>query len=476
MQPDKRLSRIVGALVGVAIFASPISPPAFAQARRVVPESAEGMKQSFAPVVKRAAPAVVNVYVSRRVRQMVSPFADDPFFGRFFGEQFGIPRDRVQNSLGSGVIVSPDGLAVTNYHVIQAGESDITVALSDGREFPAEMILKDEQTDLVVLKLKAKGVNFPSIQFADSDSLEVGDLVLAIGDPFGVGQTVTSGIVSALARSKLGISDYQSFIQTDAAINPGNSGGALVDMEGRLVGINTAILSRSGGSHGIGFAIPANVVRLVVDAALRGGKVQRPWFGASLQPVTSDIADSLGLDRPRGALIRNVHPKGPAAKAGLKAGDVVMSVDGYDVQDPRALTYRFSTKGVGGVAELRFMRQGQAFVAKVSRVPALEDPPRDARDLTGRHPLSGTRVANLSPAVAEELGIDADGNGVIVLDVKANTPAARIGVKRGDIVLGVNEDRIPSVAALVGALSRSSGGWRLSFEREGKVYNLAIQG
>jgi Do/DeqQ family serine protease len=475
MQQDKDFSRLIGALAA-AILVGFVAMPAIAQSKRAVPESPAGMKQSFAPVVKRAAPAVVNVYVSRRVRQMASPFADDPFFGRFFGERFGVPRERMQNSLGSGVIVSPDGLAVTNYHVIQAGEADITVALSDGREFPAEVIVKDEQTDLVVLRLKARGVNFPSIEFADSDGLEVGDLVLAIGDPFGVGQTVTSGIVSALARSKLGISDYQSFIQTDAAINPGNSGGALVDMDGRLVGINTAILSRSGGSHGIGFAIPANVVKLVVDAALQGGKVQRPWFGASLQPVTSDLADSLGLDRPSGALIRSVHPKGPAAKAGLKAGDVVVSVDGREVDDPRAVTYRFSTKGIGGAAELGFMRQGKAYVAKVSRVPAIEDPPRDARDLTGRHPLSGARVANLSPAVAEELGIEADGSGVIVLEVKSDTPAARIGLRRGDIVLGVNEDRIPSVAALVGALSGSSGGWRLSFEREGRVYNLAIQG
>ena len=214
---------------------------------------------------------------------MVSPFFDDPFFGRLFGERFGIPRERIQNSLGSGVLVSPEGVVVTNNHVIQgSGDTEITVALTDGREFPAKLILKDEQTDLAVLRLDAGGVQFSSIEFSDSDSLEVGDLVLAIGDPFGVGQTVTSGIVSALARTQVGISDYQFFIQTDAAINPGNSGGALVDMDGRLVGINTAIFSKSGGSHGIGFAIPSNMVRLVVQSALKGGKVQRPWLGATL--------------------------------------------------------------------------------------------------------------------------------------------------------------------------------------------------
>ena len=466
----------LSSLLAVLLAAFATSPAA-AQEQRVVPESAPAMKQSFAPVVKRAAPAVINVYVSRKVKQIVSPFADDPFFSRLFGDNFGIPRERIQNSLGSGVLVSPDGLAVTNNHVIQgSGEAEITVALSDGREFPAKVILKDEKTDLVVLRLDAQGVTFPAIDFSDSDSLEVGDLVLAIGDPFGVGQTVTSGIVSALARTQVGISDYQFFIQTDAAINPGNSGGALVDMDGHLVGINTAIFSRSGGSHGIGFAIPSNMVRLVVQAALQGGTVQRPWFGASLQPVTSDLAESLGLDRPGGALIKGVHAMGPAARAGLKAGDVVVSIDGKRVQDPQALQYRFVTKGLGGSAELGIMRHGQARTAKVPMVAAVEDPPRDERDVDGRNPLVGAKVANLSPAVAEELGIEEEGPGVVVLDVKPNTPAARLGVKRGDLVIGLNNDKVTSVAGLVKALGASPEGWRLSFQREGQVYNLAIQG
>jgi Do/DeqQ family serine protease len=460
-----------------ALVAFAAAPAPAQQPQRVVPESAAAMQQSFAPVVKRAAPAVINVYVSRKVKQIVSPFADDPFFSRLFGNNFGIPRERIQNSLGSGVLVSPDGLAVTNNHVIQGrGEAEITVALSDGREFPAEVILQDEKTDLVVLRLEATGVTFPAVDFADSDSLEVGDLVLAIGDPFGVGQTVTSGIVSALARTQVGISDYQFFIQTDAAINPGNSGGALVDMNGHLVGINTAIFSRSGGSHGIGFAIPSNMVRLVVQAALQGGKVQRPWFGASLQSVTSDLAESLGLDRPGGALIKSVQAKGPAAGAGLKAGDVVVSIDGKRVQDPQALQYRFVTKGLGGAAELGIMRHGQAMKAKVPMVAAVEDPPRDERELDGRHPLAGAKVANLSPAVAEELGIEEEGPGVVVLGVESNTPAARLGVRRGDLVIALNNDRVTSVAGLARALGGSQRGWRLSFQREGQVYNLAIQG
>jgi Do/DeqQ family serine protease len=451
--------------------------PAEAEPQRVVPESQGAIKQSYAPVVKRVAPAVVNVYVSRKVKQIVSPFSDDPFFSRLFGDNFGIPRERIQNSLGSGVLVSPEGLAVTNNHVIQgSGEAEITVALSDGREFPAKVILKDERSDLVVLRLDAKGVKFPSIEFGDSDDLEVGDLVLAIGDPFGVGQTVTSGIVSALARTQVGISDYQFFIQTDAAINPGNSGGALVDMDGRLAGINTAIFSSSGGSLGIGFAIPSNMVRLVVQAALQGGTVQRPWFGASLQPVTSDLAESLGLDRPIGALVKGVHAKGPAAQAGLRAGDVVVSIDGKEVQDPRALQYRFATKGLSGSAELGVIRQGKPLKATVALVAAIEDPPRDTRDLSGRQPLAGAKVANLSPAVAEEIGIDEDGSGVVVLDVAQNTPAAQFGFKRGDILVGVNDDKVSSVKDLAAALARSPSGWRLSFQREGKVFNLAIQG
>jgi Do/DeqQ family serine protease len=466
-----------GSALALAAVAFVHVVPTESQTQRVVPESQAAIKQSFAPVVKRAAPAVVNVYVSRRVKQVVSPFANDPFFSRLFGDNFGIPRERIQNSLGSGVIVSPDGVAVTNNHVIEgSGEAEITVALSDGREFPAKVILKDERADLVVLRLQAKGVTFPSLQFSDSDSLEVGDLVLAIGDPFGVGQTVTSGIVSALARTQVGISDYQFFIQTDAAINPGNSGGALVDMDGRLAGINTAIFSKSGGSQGIGFAIPSNMVRLVVQAALQGGKVQRPWFGASLQPVTPDLADSLGLDRPTGALIKEVHANGPAAQAGLRPGDVVLSVDGKPVQDPRAFQYRFATKGLSGSCELGFMRQGRPFKATITLVPAIEDPPRDTRDLKGRHPLSGATVANLSPAVAEELGLDDEEKGVVVLDVAPSTAAARFGFRRGDIVVGLNNERMTSVETLVQALNQAPGGWRLSFERGGQVYNIAIQG
>ncbi|MGH6747805.1 MAG: Do family serine endopeptidase [Methyloceanibacter sp.] len=459
-------------VIGVGALA-----PAYAQ-QRAVPESQVTIKQSFAPVVKRAAPAVVNVYVQHRVEQMVSPFGDDPIFGQLFGERFGVPRQRIENSLGSGVLVDPSGLVVTNNHVIQgSGEEQITVALSDGREFPAKVVLKDEHIDLAVLRLDANGAQFPVIQFADSDGLEVGDLVLAIGDPFGVGQTVTSGIVSALARTQVGISDYQFFIQTDAAINPGNSGGALVDMDGKLAGINTAIFSRTGGSLGIGFAIPSNMVRLVVQSALKGGTVQRPWLGATLQPVTPDIADSLGLPTPSGALVAKVAAEGPAAKAGLVAGDVVVGVDDKEVKDPQGFEYRFMTKGIGGSAELNVLRKGQKLKTTIALLAPVEDPPRDARELVGHHPLSGCKVANLSPAVAQEVGLDDDSRqGVVVLDVKDKTPAARLGMKRGDIVVGLNNQKVASVAQLAAALDLSGDAWRLSLERDGKLFNIAISG
>jgi S1-C subfamily serine protease len=248
-------------------------------------------------------------------------------------------------------------------------------------------------------------------------------------------------------------------------------------MDGRLAGINTAIFSKSGGSHGIGFAIPSNMVRLVVQSALKGGKVQRPWFGAALQPVTPDIADSLGLDAPSGALVAKVHAKGPAAKAGLLAGDIVVSVDDKPVQNPQGFQYRFVTKGIGGAAELGVLRKGQRVKTTITLVAPVEDPPRDARDLRGRHPLTGCTVANLSPAVAQEVGVDDDTRaGVVVLEVKEKTPAARLGVRRGDIVVALNNEKVISVQQLVTVLELGGGGWRLSVERGGKVFNLAIQG
>ncbi|WP_436642014.1 DegQ family serine endoprotease [Microbaculum sp. FT89] len=449
--------------------------PASAQTK-VVPDSEAAITYSYAPIVKQAAPAVVNVYSSRVVRQSnMPPFFNDPFFRRFFGgpDAFG-QRERVQKSLGSGVVVDPSGFVVTNAHVID-GADEVKVALSDRREFEAEVVLKDERTDLAVLKIEGDKP-FPALEFADSDALEVGDIVLAIGDPFGVGQTVTSGIVSALARTQVGVSDYGFFIQTDAPINPGNSGGALLDMHGRVVGINTAIYSRSGGSHGIGFAIPANMVRLVVASAQSGGDLMRPWFGASVQEVTPDIADSLGMERPVGVLVANLHPKGPAAIAGLKTGDVIVAVEGNEVLDPNAFRYRIATRGVDTETTLDVISRGETQTIKVALIAPPEEPARDARDLDGPSPLTGIRAANLSPAVAEELSLDSEATGVVVVSLRRGSPAQRVGFRVGDTIYEINGETIETSEQLDAYVKERRRSWQVTIVRDGRMVTSVFGG
>lgn len=462
-------------LLIAALFLTPLA--AQAEPARMVPSSRAEVQLSYAPVVEKAAPAVVNVYSKRVVQERPSPFSNDPFFQRFFGDRysFGVPRERVQQSLGSGVIVREDGIIVTNNHVVAEGES-FTVALADRREFDAELVLADERTDLAVLRIDPKGERLPALTFKDSDGVLVGDLVLAIGNPFGVGQTVTSGIVSALARTQVGVSDYQFFIQTDAAINPGNSGGALVTMDGELIGINTAIFSQSGGSIGIGFAIPANMVRSVVESAVDGGSVQRPWFGASLQAVTSDLAESLGLDRPGGALVQDVYPGGPAARAGLRIGDVIRAVDGREVLDPQSVRYRLATKGIGGQIEVEYLRGGRAGAARLALEKPPEDPPRNVMELTGRHPFSGTTVGNLSPAFADELRLDPFARGVVVLRVERGSTAQRIGVRPGDIILSIGGEDVGDVSALQRLVAGARSQWEFRIKRGDEVFSATVRG
>jgi Do/DeqQ family serine protease len=463
------------AAAGIVGYLGPRPDQAYAQ-ERVPPPSREAAQFSFAPIVKKAAPAVVNVYVRTHVQASVSPFADDPFFRRFFGERFGMPQDRVQNSLGSGVIVTAEGVVVTNTHVIKGGAgTEIKVALADKREFDARVIVQDEKTDVAVLKIEGGDGRFPSLEFADSDSLEVGDMVLAIGNPFGVGQTVTSGIVSALGRSEVGESDAQVFIQTDAAINPGNSGGALVDMSGSLVGINTAIFSRSGGSHGIGFAIPANLVRLYVDSALSGRKFEKPWLGAKLESVTRETAEGLGLDRVAGALVTRVSDSGPAAEAGLQSGDVIIAVDGFDVSDARAVTYRLTTRGVGSRSRLDLLRKGQPTTVAVALRAAPQAGREDIRNLSGQHPLDGARVANLLPSIADELGV-AEEEGVVILSVRSGSLASSMGFRPGDIVVNVGRAPISSVNELERAVRQRQRVWRIEVKRGDRILQLQIAG
>jgi len=463
--------RVCAAFILAVVAAFVPSLQSAAGQERRVPSGAAEVQLSFAPVVRRVAPAVVNVYAARVVENH-NPFMNDPFFRQFFGA---VPREQVQRSLGSGVIVDPSGLVVTNHHVIE-GASAVKISLADKREFEAEIVLKDERSDLTVLRIKGANERFPVLEFGNSDELQVGDIVLAIGDPFGVGQTVTHGIVSAVARTQVGISDYRFFIQTDAAINPGNSGGALVDANGRLIGINTAIYSRSGGSQGIGFAIPANMVRVVVASARGGsGAVKRPWLGAKLQEVTPEIAESLGLKRPSGALVANVAAGGPAARAGIKTGDLIVSIDGTLVEDPNAFDYRFATKALGGTAQIGLFRQGKEVTVPVA-LQGLPDTPRNEVEIHGRSPFLGVTVASLSPALADELRLDPQTEGVVVTAVADNSPARTVGFQKGDIVVLVNNQKIAKPADLDRIVNAGSRQWRITIERGGQQISVVFNG
>ena len=366
---DIKDSMRIVALIAALLLGAPASAEV-----RAAPESAAEVTLSFAPVVRRAAPAVVNVYTRKLTRRRASPFAGNPFFDQFLRDFGAPPRRRVENSLGSGVIMRPDGVVVTNAHVVE-NAVEIRVALTDRREFDAEAIFFDKAIDLAVLRLKGAH-DLPSLELRDPDTLEVGDLALAIGNPFGVGQTVTSGIISGLAR-KAGMRGGGYFVQTDAAINPGNSGGALVDMQGRLIGVNTAILSRGGGSVGIGFAIPSSLVARAVESALSGATaLVQPWSGVRAQQVTDDIARAMGLKRAAGVVIAGVHPLSPMLRAGLQVGDVVVALNGDPVDTVQEFQFRLAALGVGGQATVGYLRRGEAREAVMDLAP----PPRELRN------------------------------------------------------------------------------------------------
>jgi Do/DeqQ family serine protease len=469
------LTRVVMAALALLGGAGLAAGPASAQ-RRELPPTREAVQFSFAPIAKKAAPAVVNVYVRARVSTFVSPFADDPLFRRFFGERFGMPQERIQNSLGSGVIVAPEGVVVTNTHVVKiGGAAEIRIALADRREFDAKVVQLDDKSDIAVLRIEGGEGRFPYLEFENSDAVEVGDMVLAIGNPFGVGQTVTSGIISALGRTEVGNSDAQVFIQTDAAINPGNSGGALVDMAARVVGINTAIFSRSGGSHGVGFAVPSNMVRLVVDSAIAGHKLERPWLGAKLDTMTREMAEAMGIARVAGAIVTRVYDAGPAAQAGLQAGDVIVAVDGYEVADARAILYRLTTRGVGNHCRLDVVRKGQQLSLEVALRAAPQAGKDDVRNLSGAHPFDGARVSNILPAIADELGLE-NQEGVVILQARPDSKAARIGFQPGDIIEQVGRKKIDTVGELEAVLRERQQVWLVQLRRGNQSVRLQLAG
>ena len=447
--------------------------PAAAEPKQV-PQNRDEVTLSFAPVVKKAAPAVVNVYASRTEKVQRNPLFDDPVFQQFFGAgPQSQQRSQTMRSLGSGVIVDGTGLVVTNYHVIDQ-MTDVKVALSDQSEYPAQIVLRDQRNDLAVLKIKGDGP-FPTMELGSSDAVEVGDVALAIGDPFGVGQTVTQGIISATARANTGQGVGAFYLQTDASINPGNSGGALVDTHARLVGINSAIFSQSGGSVGIGFAIPVDVVKIVAAAAKAGDKVvHRPWLGASLQGVTYDIAETFGMNRPIGALVTDVVDHGPAEAAGVQRGDLLTAIDGKLIESPESFGFRFGTRPIGGTADLTVRRGAKTMHSKIALERAPATPKPDKVTLSGDSPFAGLTAVNLSPAIEEELSSPLNRDGVVVLGVAPESNAAAVAFQKGDMILAINDTPIKTTRNLQAATGGQHDYWKLWLLRGSEVINTVL--
>ncbi len=381
------------------------------------------------------------------------PFMDDPMFRRFFGD----PEDgtqRTNNSLGSGVIISSDGYIITNNHVVEDAR-DIRVTLAGEREYEAEVIGTDPRSDVALIKVAAK--DLPAIVVADSDELRVGDQVMAIGNPFGVGQTVTKGIVSALGRS-IGLIDYEDLIQTDASINPGNSGGALVNMRGELVGMNSAILSRDGGSQGIGFAIPTNMAFRIVEALKNDGEVKRAYLGVYPQPVDQSVADYYGMKRPRGVLVSSVSEDTPAEKAGLQEGDIILTVDGKAIRNPSMLRNVISLSEIGHKAELVILRDGKEkkIRVKLDALPGQPNTSSRASETKEDESLDGVTVQNLTDRIRAQQSIPDDIDGVLVMKVDGGSKAARVGLAQGDVIVKVGSSRIEDVGDFRKALGKNT--------------------
>lgn len=439
--------------------------PLLVGAQVKVPESNAEISLSFAPLVRETAPAVVNIYAKVITQTRTrTPFMNDPFFERFF-EGFGQTQPRVQNSLGSGVILSADGIVVSNYHVVGQA-TDIRIVLNDRREFSARVLLGDAESDLAILQIEGAN-DLPYLPLRDSDTVEVGELVLAIGNPFGVGQTVSSGIVSGLARSggtNGGGLGY--FIQTDAPINPGNSGGALVGMNGQLIGVNTRILSRSGGSNGIGFAIPSDLIAAFMRQAEAGSdRFVRPWAGATGQVVDTDLAQMLDLDRPGGIIIAGLHPASPLAAAGFEVGDVVIAVGGQEVHSPGEMFFRMGLASAADTVAVTRLRGGEMSELSVKIISPPEDPPRDQITLPEDAALPGLSVARVNPAVIAEMRLPLEAEGVVVTDL--GTLGARVGLRVGDILLSIDGQKTEHPNAAAQALEKARRGTRVQALRRG---------
>lgn len=455
-------------LVLLAVLIAPLH----ASAEIRIPQSQAEISLSFAPLVKQASPAVVNIFANRVVEQRTNPFMDNPMFEDFF-RGFGQVRPRVQNSLGSGVILTEDGIVVSNYHVVGMA-TEITVVLKDRREFQARVLLGDEESDLAILKID-NDAPLPFLPLRDSDDIEVGELVLAIGNPFGIGQTVSSGIVSGLARSGIATGNARGyFIQTDAAINPGNSGGALIDISGNLIGVNTSILTRSGGSNGVGFAIPSNLVARFVEQARDGNdRFSRPWAGIFGQAVDSSIADGIGLSVPEGVIISAIHRLSPFVTAGLSVGDVVLAIDGQSVNAPAEMLFRMSVRPIGDEIEVTFVRDRTEALARVALIEAPNEPDPDERTVPDGVTLAGLTIANINPKIGADLNLPIDAEGVIITGVPQHL--RRIGLRPGDILLRINGSRIATTQDVLMAADSDARSWRVDGISRGRSFSYRFR-
>lgn len=443
-------------------------------------ENILGLRASFSETVKRASPAVVNIYTEKEVVARANhPFFDDAFFNQFINQGLsGRMKKRIERSLGSGVVATEDGYIVTNYHVVKDATS-IRVIFHDRTERAAEFIAADKTSDIAIMKIilndEQDEAKFDYIDFADSDEMEVGDVVLALGNPFGVGQSVSLGIISATGRHNLGTGRYENYIQTDAAINPGNSGGALVDSEGKLVGVNTAIYSRTGGSQGIGFAIPANAVRVTLNSVLTTGKITRPWFGAAGQDVTESLAGQLQLNRPYGVLVNEIVKGSPASKANLKIGDIILSFDGKEIESMGMLNARIASAFVGEKYNLDVWREGESYVSEVMLGALPDRRVEEQYTVRGSNPLSGYAFEPLSPALNDELGMPFNMEGVVVVGVASRRGFGILDLKEGDIISSINKKIIRTMKDLQTAVSRRPQSWQVVYERAGKTHRVVVQ-
>jgi serine protease Do len=446
-----------------------------------------GGERAFVQIAKAVRPAVVNIFTSRTGRGPEGPHAmpfDDPFFRRFFGEEFlkrfEAPRERKERNLGSGVIVDPGGFLITNNHVVNKAD-EIKVYLADKREFKAKLVGTDSKTDLAVLKIEADGL--ATIPWSDSDKLEVGEFVLAVGNPFGLTQTVTLGIVSAVGRASMGIAEYEDFIQTDAAINPGNSGGALVNARGELVGINTAIFSQSGGNMGIGFAVPSNMARSVLEQIVKGGKVVRGWLGVSIQELSPELAAQFGIADARGVLVSDVLDGSPAKRAGIERGDVIVEFDGRQVENPTQLRNAVAQTSIGKKATVKFIREKQPRSVEVM----IAEQPRQVAQAEGEEPaesaaaaagvLADLEVRELTGDWATRLGLGAGARGVVVARVKPGTTAEEAGIREGDVILEINRKPVTNLKAYeraAGTVGKSDP-VLLLIKRQGRTIYLTLK-